>query len=342
MWHFWPLGPVSEASWPLSGTVCIPRTLDAFTDPIAKRLLYVYSSRPKTRSGNPGQTHRIFPAHSHLAFTRWPILFCKAWLGIWRRIEPFPPWGATGRSCSQAGAEPEQVPSGCTPSWLLPEATRVLRNAFVFGCFCSSPRTSLRQALLQLHTRKRPRLLHAGPQLHSDWAWARGRGAHRHVALLHFKKQLQRPHGGTRGTLGLPAGGLRGPRAGLLFRGRGSQGVSKGALSPLGGSPSGICRHCCLTKVHNQEFSGHPRSLCAFKAKLRLPEAVLQRILAQGPFLQAFDCCNIDVTVVVWGNQTAESCSTGARGEQVGAGQKPLVTRGVFLLTLLYPPKTVL
>lgn len=51
------------------GAVCCPgSSLDASTDPTAKRRLYFYSSRSENRSGSPGQTDRILPACLHPEF----------------------------------------------------------------------------------------------------------------------------------------------------------------------------------------------------------------------------------------------------------------------------------
>lgn len=43
-------------------------SLDASTDPTAKRHLYFYSSRSENTSGSPGQTNRILPACLHPGF----------------------------------------------------------------------------------------------------------------------------------------------------------------------------------------------------------------------------------------------------------------------------------
>lgn len=119
-------------------------TPDAFTDPIAKGLLYVYSPRPKTRSGNPGQRHRICTAHPTLISHLLDGPSCSARLGLGFREQssPSPNRVLQGHRAARPEQSQSRYPPDAPPSWLLPEATRVLRDALVLGCFCPSPRTS--------------------------------------------------------------------------------------------------------------------------------------------------------------------------------------------------------
>lgn len=174
-------------------------TPDAFTDPIAKGLLYVYSSRPKTWSGNPGQRHRICPAHptliSHLL--HGPSCSARLGLGFGEQLSPSPNGVLQGHRAARLEQSQSRYPPDAPPSWLLPEATRVLRDAFGVWLFLLKSQNipSGRPCRSSAPGRGLWAPAHCAPaELYSDQAWARGRGAHRYVGLLHFKKQPQRPH----------------------------------------------------------------------------------------------------------------------------------------------------
>lgn len=111
-------------------------SLDASTDPTAKRHLYFYPSRSENTSGSPGQTDRILPACLHPGFLDARRVLHPG-LGFGAQPSPSLHREATGqclatsRGQSREGARPPAQPHPRPPL----EASRVLGDSLVSALF---------------------------------------------------------------------------------------------------------------------------------------------------------------------------------------------------------------